>query len=103
MLPLPLPMVEPPVRERTRTRGSVERTTQIFRKYMCILASSFQACSSAVAIPPECGISKVRALRITNGTPAKKNQWPWQVALGYTNPADNTIDYLCGGALVTKR
>ena len=24
-LPLPLPMVEPPVRERTRTRGSVER------------------------------------------------------------------------------
>lgn len=56
-----------------------------------------------MAIPPECGISKVRALRITNGTPAKKNQWPWQVALGYTNPADNTIDYLCGGALVTKR
>ena len=77
--------------------------TQILRKYIHILAPSFKACSSAVAIPPECGISKVRALRITNGAPAKKGQWPWQVALGYTNPSDNTIDYLCGGALVTKR
>merc|ERR1712110_516488 len=62
-----------------------------------------EACPSSVEIPPECGLSKVRALRITNGQPAKKGQWPWQVALGYTNPADNTIDYLCGGALVTKR
>merc|ERR1711971_674751 len=62
-----------------------------------------ETCPSSVAIPPECGITKVRALRITNGQPAKINQWPWQVALGYTNPEDNTIDYLCGGALVTKR
>jgi len=62
-----------------------------------------ETCPSSVAIPPECGITKVRALRITNGRPALNGQWPWQVALGYTNPTDNTRDYLCGGALVTKR
>lgn len=53
-------------------------------------------------LPPECGRKTVGSLRITNGKPAKRNAWPWQVAIGY-NDTEGKIDYLCGGTLVTKR
>jgi len=56
-----------------------------------------------VEIPPECGRTNITQTRIVNGTPAKKGSWPWQVAIGYTNPDTGGIDYLCGGALVTAR
>jgi len=57
-----------------------------------------------VEIPPECGRSRVTQIRITNGQPARKNAWPWQVAIGYKDERkDGQIDYLCGGTLVTKR
>ena len=81
-----------------------------------------QACIQPVELPPECGDKKIRgAIRITNGQPAKKNAWPWQVAIGklssvggrtsgyrvlqcsgYNNTEGN-IDYLCGATLITKR
>ena len=60
-------------------------------------------CPPKVEIPPECGLSNVTNTRITNGKPARRGSFPWQVAIGYRNPNDDTIDYLCGGALVTKR
>ena len=60
-------------------------------------------CLAQVEIPAECGRSNVTLTRIVNGTPARKGAWPWQVAIGYRNPNDDTIDYLCGGTLVTTR
>ena len=83
---------------------------------------SLEECSLPVEIPPECGRSRVTQIRITNGQPARKNAWPWQVAIGQDciwfvelskhiplfsgykdERKDGQIDYLCGGSLVTKR
>ena len=62
-----------------------------------------QECPPKVEIPSDCGITNVKSTRITNGKPAPRGGFPWQVAVGYRNPNDDTIDYLCGAALVTKR
>jgi len=55
-----------------------------------------------VELPPECGRTRISSNRITNGQPARRNAWPWQVAIGY-NDTEGKVDYLCGGTLVTKR
>lgn len=63
---------------------------------------SLEGCSPQVEIPPECGKGQF-SNRITNGKPARRNAWPWQVAIGYRDERNGKIDYLCGGSLVTKR
>ena len=41
--------------------------------------------------------------RITNGKNANRGRFPWQAALGYKMPGNDTIRYLCGGSVVSKR
>ena len=44
---------------------------------------SLEECRQEVEIPLECGLSDaIAANRITNGKPARRNAWPWQVAIG---------------------
>lgn len=70
-----------------------------------------QPCKLAECRPPVtppgfdiCGESAAATARIVNGKPAELNAWPWIAAVGYTNPAiPNTVDYLCGGTLITNR
>merc|ERR1712198_706510 len=64
---------------------------------------NLKECPSAVEIPDECGEKKFQEIRIVNGRPAKLGAWPWQVAIGYKNPDEDKLDYLCGAALITKR
>lgn len=60
-------------------------------------------CIPPVEIPTECGQTQAGANRIVKGTPARLNAWPWQAALGFTNPNTNEVDYLCGATLITER
>jgi len=64
---------------------------------------AIKECSAKIQIPTECGKKDSGSNRIVNGTPAKKNAWPWIAALGYTDPNNGKIDYLCGATLITTR
>lgn len=65
---------------------------------------NLKTCPPRVDFPEECGLRKARGItRITNGQPAPKGGWPWQVAIGYKDPSNGNIDYLCGATLITKR
>ncbi|XP_050433881.1 uncharacterized protein LOC126841436 [Adelges cooleyi] len=52
-----------------------------------------------------CGRNNVSSNKITGGAPAKLGAWPWMAALGYqiTNKPDQSIKWLCGGALISER
>ena len=41
---------------------------------------------------------------LPTGKPSELNSWPWIAAVGYANPdIPGTVDYLCGGTLITSR
>ncbi|KAK9509067.1 hypothetical protein O3M35_006466 [Rhynocoris fuscipes] len=53
--------------------------------------------------PPYCGAKGNGEIRIVGGMLASLGDFPWITALGYRSSRNPTIQWLCGGALVTTR
>lgn len=55
----------------------------------------------------ECGVNAFdSSKRIVGGTPSERGQWPWMTAVGFklrNRRASNKPDWMCGGALITRR
>ncbi|KAI5740466.1 hypothetical protein M8J76_004123 [Diaphorina citri] len=55
----------------------------------------------------ECGVNAFNSSkRIVGGTPSERGQWPWMAAIGFKirrRRANGKPEWMCGGALITKR
>ena len=50
----------------------------------------------------ECGYRNEAHSRIVGGYESSVGSWPWIAALGYRDANTGKVNYLCGGALLTK-
>lgn len=50
----------------------------------------------------ECG-SGLGQERIIGGKNVSHGAYPWMARIGYQNPAENRIEYFCGGTIISKR
>ncbi|CAH1153664.1 unnamed protein product [Phaedon cochleariae] len=53
---------------------------------------------------PQCGFTNVTNYRVVGGVPAKLDEFPFIVALGYRNSKNPSVPkWLCGGSLISDR
>ena len=60
--------------------------------YVCMYACN----SYFLFLIVPCGFSAAKGTKIIGGNYAKKNAWPWQVAIYY-----NGVYFICGGSIIS--
>jgi len=55
------------------------------------------------ALPDSCGYTNATRIRIVGGIEAPMGAWPWITLLGFRDPNNGKVEYLCGGALITDQ
>ncbi|KPJ15501.1 Proclotting enzyme [Papilio machaon] len=53
--------------------------------------------------PPVCGASSAQFSKVVGGVNAKLGDFPWMALLGYLYRGGPSVDWKCGGSLITSR